>query len=44
VGVDDDGCEYFALSIEAMGFVYELAFALVIAAFVVDLEGFAEDA
>ena len=44
MGVVDEGGEHFSLSIESMCFVDELAFALVIAAFLVDLKGLAEDA
>jgi hypothetical protein len=44
VGVVDDGDEHFAAAVEAEGFLDQKAFAVVVAAFELDLEGFAEDA
>ena len=44
VGVVDDGHEHFAGAVDAEGFLDQQAFAVVVAALELDLEGFAEDA
>ena len=44
VGVVNDGHEHFAGAMEAEGFLDQQAFAVVVAALELDLEGFAEDA
>ena len=44
VGVVDDGHEHFAGAMDAEGFLDQQAFAVVVAALELDLEGLAEDA
>ena len=44
VGVVNDGDEHFAGAVDAEGFLDQQAFAVMVAALELDLEGFAEDA